>query len=231
MKRFAAIILVVATLITTLLCLTSCDEEDITKELKFELLDDDTYSVVGYTGDETDILIPAEYDGKAVTEIGGEAFRQSKLTKVTIPSSVKSIGYNAFYRSESLQTVVLGEGLEIINMSAFYGCTNLKTINIPESVKQICRDAFQACSSLESITIPVGIEDAFPRMFMGCSNLSTVTIENEKYADAQNADDCGYIFKYAKTVYIKDGVAIGSYITNNFAKQDSDRAGYSKYTR
>ena len=231
MKRFADIILVIATLAMTLLCLSSCGEEDITKELKFELLENDTYSVVGYTGEETDIAIPGEYNGKAVTLIGGEAFRESKLTKVTIPSSVKSIEYNAFYRSESLVEVVLNEGLETINMSAFYGCVKLKSINIPESVKKICRDAFQACSSLESITIPTGVNETFPKTFMGALSLKTVIIENSKYAAAADEEDSGYIFKYASTVYIKDGIDAGSYITGNFTKQTTDKDGYAKYTR
>ena len=44
----------------------------------------------------TDVVIPAEIDGKPVTSIGDNAFYVNELTSVVIPGSVKTIGDGAF---------------------------------------------------------------------------------------------------------------------------------------
>ena len=70
-----------------------------TAGLEYELSDDGTaYTVVGVgsTGD-TNIVIPATYNGLPVTSIGSGAFSGCRsLTSVTIPDSVTSIGEYAF---------------------------------------------------------------------------------------------------------------------------------------
>ena len=69
-----------------------------TEGLEYELLDNDTYRVIGI-GDatDTDIYISSVYNGKAVTSIGDQAFYNcSGLTSITIPDSLTSIGSGAF---------------------------------------------------------------------------------------------------------------------------------------
>lgn len=57
------------------------------------------YSVTGHTyiSWEADIVIPADLLGCPVRHIGGNAFRSTYLKSITIPESVTSIGYGAFY--------------------------------------------------------------------------------------------------------------------------------------
>ena len=60
-------------------------EKPDTHGFKFNLLDDDTYEVIGYDGTLAKIDIPSEYDSKTVTVIGDEAFRYcKKLMDVTM---------------------------------------------------------------------------------------------------------------------------------------------------
>lgn len=69
-----------------------------TEVLIFELTDSgDAYSVKGILdGNYETVEIPAEHDGKPVTEISAEAFKSVKITKIVIPSSVVKIGARAF---------------------------------------------------------------------------------------------------------------------------------------
>ncbi len=229
MKKLISLLLIAATLTLCTLSLASCSNDDSSKGLKFELLEDDTYAVVDYTGDETDVSIPKEHEGKAVTVIAGEAFRDTKVVKVTVPASVKSIKYNAFYNCEELTEVVLSEGLVTIEKAAFYNCGKLKTISIPETVTKLGANAFDACRSLESIKIPALVENAYDYTFQGCSNLKKVIIDTPAFLKGEGKSDCGSVLAYATSVYVKDGVAVEGYITTAFEITDSDMSGYVKY--
>lgn len=87
------------------------------------------------------------------TYIGDYAFRETKITSINIPGSVKTIGEGAFYHINTLTSVVLNEGLISISGYAFYDCGSLTTINLPESLESIYDLAFALCDTLEEVTI------------------------------------------------------------------------------
>lgn len=94
--------------------------------------------ITGYKGDQTELVIPREIDGKNVTEIGGSAFSGcSSLTSVMIPESVTSIGIYAFFNCSSLVNVTIPENVTSIAAFSFEGCSSLAHITIPESVTNI----------------------------------------------------------------------------------------------
>ena len=81
-----------------------------------------------YSGD---VVIPekvsyedAEY---SVTSIRSAAFRESAITSIEIPNSVKDIGVYAFEDCSSLTSVDLPSDLTSINSSAFSGKKKKKT--------------------------------------------------------------------------------------------------------
>ena len=74
-----------------------------------------------------------------------------KLTSVTIPNSVTSIGNSAFYGCSGLTSVIIGNSVTSIGNSAFYGCSGLTSVTIPGSVTSIGTSAFNMCYNLKSI--------------------------------------------------------------------------------
>ncbi|MFT4692160.1 MAG: hypothetical protein ACI9OD_004391, partial [Limisphaerales bacterium] len=101
--------------------------------------------------------IPAIYQGKAVTSIGGQAFHSCvNLTSVVIPSSVRSIGGNAFYNCSGLTSVTITDGVLDISSGAFALCTKLTSIGFPDSVIEIGPEVLGGCSSLTNISVGAG---------------------------------------------------------------------------
>lgn len=68
-----------------------------------------------------------------------------------IPSSVTSIGDEAFSCCESLTSIIIPNGVTSIGVEAFRLCESLKSITIPASVKSIGGGAFDCCRSLTDI--------------------------------------------------------------------------------
>lgn len=150
-------------------------------DLIFTPINDGTeYSVSGVWGVEGDLVIPSTYEGKMVTEITG--FHQSKLTSVTIPSSVKHIRDYAFYIVPSLETVTFEPGVEsllTIGASAFQGCSSLREFRFPSTVTDISTFAFGTCFSLQSVVLPENITVIHPLTFTNCIELSSVILPSK----------------------------------------------------
>ncbi len=73
------------------------------------------------------------------------------VTECMIPSSVVTIGNNAFRGCVSLASVTIPPSVQIIKRLAFSNCTSLSEITIPASVEFIGSYAFDNCISLLTI--------------------------------------------------------------------------------
>ena len=72
---------------------------------------------------------------------------------VSIPTSVKKIGKEAFAGHTELIKVDIPAYVESIDYNAFSGCTSLETVKIPDTVTEIGNGAFSDCSSLKKVTL------------------------------------------------------------------------------
>ena len=90
------------------------------------------YSVVDYLGADADVVIPAEYNGKPVTEISSYAFSyMGGVESVVLSDSVTVIKENAFLNCTGLEEFTVGAGLCRIGENAFDGCGTLNKVHIP----------------------------------------------------------------------------------------------------
>ena len=170
--------------------------------LKMDLSVDESYYIVAAARDKdcTEIIIPSEYKGKPVKEIGERAFYGCRsltsieipegvtwigwyafvgcksLTSIEIPDSLMGIGCRAFSNCSSLTSVVLGDGVTEIGDYAFDDCSSLTGIEIPDSVTSICDGAFKGCSSLTDIEIPDSVTEIGNYAFYNCGGLTSIKI-------------------------------------------------------
>ncbi|XMB72289.1 InlB B-repeat-containing protein [Mycoplasmatota bacterium WC30] len=173
---------------TTQYSFTTMPAEDTTVYAKWKaerpedytfVLIDETYTVTGYIGTDTDIVIPSTYMGRPVTSIGAYAFdSNNSLTSVVIPEGVTSIGTNAFYECTNIVSVTMPDSLITIGDNAFQYCYSLTNIIIPYGVTTIGREAFYRCSSLTSIVIPDSVTSIGTNAFSYCLGLTSIVISN-----------------------------------------------------
>ena len=129
----------------------------------------------GYKGG--DVVIPSEYKGLPVTQIGYGAFKsEKKLTSVVIPDSVTLISDDAFENQTSLISLNTGNGVVTIGASAFEGCTSLETVVISDATQYIYAGAFKGCTALDSVTLGKNIKEITGSVFENCASLKTITI-------------------------------------------------------
>lgn len=84
--------------------------------------------------------------------IADEAFKNSKITSISLPNS-----------------------MHLICSEAFYGCGNLKSIDLPDSLVYIGAAAFKQCG-LESLVLPDNVRVVDAAAFADCSSLKTVVL-------------------------------------------------------
>lgn len=168
-------------LVLILTCMfTGCvdNREEEPTNLTFALREDGKgYTVTGGTiPADGHLVIPATYRGKPVVEIGFQAFKESGLTRVTIPDSVAILGGSAFYGCTELTQIRIPDSVESIGFYTFYGCTGLKEVVIPDSVTTIGGSAFSDCMGLKRVVIGNGVRTIGTKAFFCCEALESVII-------------------------------------------------------
>lgn len=110
------------------------------------------------------------------------------LKSVTLPDTLKTIGYLGFAHCELLEQISLPEGLTSIGANAFYNCASIEQFNLPDSVESIGNYAFGKCASLETVSLSKSLSTVGNWVFASCNSLINLTIspENANYYSAGN---------------------------------------------
>ncbi len=120
------------------------------------VIDGDHAKVYSYDHRGGNVTILSKVNGFPVTEIGNYAFAEEyddkktpdRITKVSIPDSVKKIGNGAFMECTALTKVEIPFGVTQLGDAVFWECINLKTVCVAGDVKAIGANAFGECPKL-----------------------------------------------------------------------------------
>lgn len=145
--------------------------------LNFTQLKIGGYSVGLGDCEDTDVVIPAEHEGKPVKMIMSSAFRDCEtLTSVWIPDGVLGIEPHAFDSCINLTDITLPDSLTHIGRNAFSHCESLQSIVIPDDVGLLEDCAFSDCKNLTSVTLPIGVGFG-DNVFDDCDSLESINFK------------------------------------------------------
>lgn len=149
-----------------------------TSDGRFQYVEDTEnggYMIYDYLLNEDAVEIPAEIKGKPVTSIDQYSFYQKAMTSVTIPDSIKKIGYMAFYECKQLKSVHIPDSVTDLEPYSFGDCYALASFNIPKGITEIPAYAFE-WANITSLDIPDNITKIGEGAFGFCKNVTSLTI-------------------------------------------------------
>ena len=168
MKRIFCLII---GLVILTFALTACGGGGDDQGLEFTRTDDGYSVSIGEATQLTNIVIPSEYSGKPVTEIGADAFASDTLERITIPESVKAIDPEAFAEATALEEIIVDEKSEYFESidGVLYDASGKKLICypqaktsnsfiVPSDVDIICESSFISTKYLSYIILGDEIE-------------------------------------------------------------------------
>ena len=176
-----------------------------------------------------ELCIPTEvsYDGQTytVTSIDADAFRDNTaLTKVTIPQTVKSMGFDVeygFYRNlfvgcTALESIEVEEGNPVLSavegvlfdkektkLFTYPAAASRTSYTVPEGVTWIEGEAFAYNPHLVKVSLPDDVTNLGFSAFYGCTNLEEVRLSSRLKILA------GWLFgncEHLKSITIPQGV-------------------------
>ena len=139
MKKISLIFVLIVVLATSSCSIRKLGSDDVHFQY-FWWEDDNSYHIIetnveGKTLEDNwemiDVVIPTEYNGKPVTEIGWDSFRQCQI----------------------LRSVTIPEGITGIHSYTFFDCNNLESVHLPKSMKNFWGGCFASCNFLKAVTV------------------------------------------------------------------------------
>lgn len=170
---------------------------ELKKIWSYKKREDGTLIITNYKGLKTEVIVPDKIGKSEVTAIGHSAFAgvsgvcagevranatqeqqkaRREITKLVLPSGLKSIGVGAFAELRALESIEIPEGVTEIEKCAFYECTSLKSVTIPGGVKSVGGYCFSRCTNLKNVRICDGVEEIKGCAFNNCNKLERVEV-------------------------------------------------------
>ena len=120
-----------------------------------------------YNGTATQLVIPKKIEGYDVVAIALDAFANTSVTTLTVPSTVITMKCNSksVLLNSNIEHVIFAEGIEKIPDYACCDMKMLKRVTVPNGVKEVGNNAFGKTPLLTEIILPESVEKLGSRAF------------------------------------------------------------------
>ena len=116
-----------------------------------------------------------------IRSIGNEAFyKHQELKRIDLPKNLVSIGDAAFAES-GLSSIKIPDSVVSIGSSTFSGCEALESVTLSENLTQLERYTFSECTALKSIVFPKALNIIGEGAFYKCESLTELKLPENLY--------------------------------------------------
>ena len=140
----------------------------------------DTYVIMEYNGDEENIIIPSQFNGKNISRVGSFAFYgNGKLKTLTINSNIESIGGLSFGACSNLESITFSSGGKCqIGHCAFRGCEKLINLDLA-GASELRASCFAWCIGLKEVVCPKNVVYFGANIFFNCNIKLTIECDDK----------------------------------------------------
>lgn len=147
-------------------------------DFTYEVQADGTVMITDYEDSQQSsvVIVPDTIDGRPVTALGADVFRQLAITEVRLPESLLTIGESAFNHCGNLTAVYGGSRVTSYGADAFFYCEELSYLEINEDAQLMDEYAFGYCGKLYA-TLCMSVDSTFTPDSFHDSNIVALGFE------------------------------------------------------
>ena len=108
--------------------------------------------------------------------IDDEVFCECPYESITLPDSLKKLGFALFRDSLALEKVKLPMFIKELPNYLFAGCSALNSIKMPNELDGFSEGLFMGCESLQEIPFRTGIKELPKLVFADCASIKSLVI-------------------------------------------------------
>lgn len=154
----------------------------------WRLTQNDTVDITFYNGNDVNVVIPAEIDGRAVEHISSHAFK-STIESIVLPSTLKSVEHGAFSGCTALKSIKNYPVSRMFDVRFFDDLTALEELTLAENDKYIVSDGAVYTRNMKTLvycfkgivgksyTLPREVEDISFRALYHTQSLEHIEVE------------------------------------------------------
>ena len=163
------IILVAAFVAASLIYFRKTSSKIQIEGFDLQVISEDTAGVLGYDGNETELVIPEKLGDYTVVKINGGAFEKSKIKSVSFETGDIVVENGAFNACGDLTTVTSSAGCGTVTLMdyAFYNCAGITDISLPSSVLSV--SCFGGSENVKNLSFGRFLNTRSASLFPRCS--------------------------------------------------------------
>ncbi len=138
------------------------------QEFIFKRIENGTFSIIEYHGDEQNVIIPKTHAGNPVSVLYDRIFKgHEEIRTVLVPDTITDIGGFVFDGCSNLKNIVLPDSLLYLWQYAFCR-SSVEELVLPSGIRTIAPYTFKECKNLRRIVCNPGLKEIKARAFEGC---------------------------------------------------------------